>query len=103
MPILESTKPKIGNTDVLIHMIKGNMGTGILAIPFAIKNSGIIAGNIGMLLCRVICNNSFTAPKKKRKKNLEFSRFGLNHPPTLVIAENLEKKIYCSKMIFRQF
>ena len=30
---------------------------------------------------------------KKKKKNLEFSRFGLTHPPTLVIAENLEKKI----------
>ena len=29
---------------------------------------------------------------KKKKKNLEFSRFGLKHPPTLVIAENLEKK-----------
>ena len=28
---------------------------------------------------------------KKKKKNLEFSRFGLNHPPTLVITENLEK------------
>ena len=26
------------------------------------------------------------------KKNLEFSRFGLPHPPILVIAENLEKK-----------
>ena len=26
------------------------------------------------------------------KKNLEFSRFGLNHPHTLVIAENLGKK-----------
>ena len=27
------------------------------------------------------------------KKNMEFSRFGLTHPPTLVIMENLEKKI----------
>ena len=27
-----------------------------------------------------------------KKKNLEFPRFGLSHPPTLVIAENLEKK-----------
>ena len=95
MPILESTKPKIGNTDVLIHMIKGNMGTGILAIPFAIKNSGIIAGNIGMLLCRVICNNSFTAPKKKRKKNLEFSRFGLTHPPHPCNHEKSGKKNLC--------
>ena len=29
---------------------------------------------------------------KGSKKNLEFSRFGLTHPPILVIAENLEKK-----------
>ena len=38
----------------------------------------------------------------KKKKNLEFSRFGSTHPPTLVITENLEKKLnfYCSKMIF---
>ena len=28
---------------------------------------------------------------KKKKKNLEFSRFGKNHPPTLVIAKTLEK------------
>ena len=27
----------------------------------------------------------------KKKKNLEFSRFGLAHPTTLVITENLEK------------
>ena len=30
--------------------------------------------------------------KGSKKKNLEFSRFGLTHPPTLVIVENLEKK-----------
>ena len=35
---------------------------------------------------------SLVGKGRVKKKNLEFSRFGLNHPPTLVIAENLEKK-----------
>ena len=39
---------KISNTDTIIHMLKGNIGTGILAMPDAIKNSGLLVGNIGM-------------------------------------------------------
>jgi len=54
-PILESERPKISNTDVIIHMLKGNIGTGILAMPDAIKNSGIIVGNIGLVFMGVIC------------------------------------------------
>ena len=38
---------KISNTDTIIHMLKGNIGTGILAMPDAIKNSGLLVGNIG--------------------------------------------------------
>ena len=45
-----------------------------------------------------------TFPKGRGKKNLEFFRFSLTHPPPKN-GQNLEKKIkfYSPKMIFRQF
>ena len=43
------SRPKISNTDTIIHLLKGNVGTGILAMPDAIKNSGLIVGNVGKL------------------------------------------------------
>ena len=43
----DKERPKISNTDVIIHMLKGNIGTGILAMPDAIKNSGMIVGILG--------------------------------------------------------
>ena len=42
-----SSQPKISNTDTIIHLLKGFIGTGILAMPDAIKNSGLIFGNVG--------------------------------------------------------
>ena len=46
---------KISNTDTIIHMLKGNIGTGILAMPDAIKNSGLLVGNIGLVVMATIC------------------------------------------------
>ena len=49
LPLQENVRsqPKISNTDTIIHLLKGNVGTGILAMPDAIKNSGLIVGNVG--------------------------------------------------------
>eukprot|EP00090_Calanus_glacialis_P045632 TRINITY_DN8597_c0_g1_i1.p1 TRINITY_DN8597_c0_g1~~TRINITY_DN8597_c0_g1_i1.p1 ORF type:complete len:481 (-),score=96.52 TRINITY_DN8597_c0_g1_i1:55-1497(-) len=46
---------KISNMDTIIHMLKGNIGTGILAMPDAIKNSGLVVGNLGLVLMATIC------------------------------------------------
>ena len=40
---------KISNAETIVHLLKGNIGTGILAMPDAIKNSGLLVGNIGEL------------------------------------------------------
>ena len=51
----EDSDHKISNTDTIIHLLKGNLGTGILAMPDAIKNSGLLVGNIGLVIMACIC------------------------------------------------
>ena len=49
VPLKESvqSQSKLSNTETFIHLLKGFIGTGILAMADAIKNSGLIAGNVG--------------------------------------------------------
>lgn len=42
-------------TETLMHMIKANIGTGLLAIPLAFKMAGIIVGTVGLWIMAAVC------------------------------------------------
>ncbi|XP_025408091.1 proton-coupled amino acid transporter-like protein CG1139 [Sipha flava] len=43
------------NSETLIHLLKGSLGTGILAMPNAFYNSGLLIGTVGTLLIGFLC------------------------------------------------
>jgi len=45
------------NLDTMIHLLKGNVGTGILAMPDAFKNAGLFVRTIGTILMGIICTH----------------------------------------------
>ena len=55
---LSATNQKSSATVTLIHLIKGNLGTGILAMPDAMKHAGLLTGCILLPLLSIICVHS---------------------------------------------
>ena len=53
--IVGDGEENISNTDTIFHMLKGNVGTGILAMPDAMKNAGLAVGSAGLIFMSVIC------------------------------------------------
>lgn len=45
------------NVDTMIHLLKGNIGTGILAMPEAFRNSGLYLGLVGTMFLGFVCTH----------------------------------------------
>lgn len=43
------------NFETIIHVLKGNIGIGILTLPMAIHNAGLIGGSLGLAAIAYIC------------------------------------------------
>ncbi|KAG8190598.1 hypothetical protein JTE90_017863 [Oedothorax gibbosus] len=50
-----TSKKKTSNLATLLHLIKANIGPGILALPHAIGNAGLVVGTVGLILLGLIC------------------------------------------------
>ncbi|CAB3225375.1 unnamed protein product [Arctia plantaginis] len=70
--------------DTLTHLLKASLGTGILAMPKAFKNVGLVLGIFYTILVAVVCTHcayilikcSHVLYKKKRKTQMSFPEVG---------------------------
>ena len=45
----------ISNFETIIHLLKGNIGMGVLTLPMAIRNSGLMFGSLGLAFIAFVC------------------------------------------------
>jgi len=67
----------ISNLETVIHLLKGNIGIGVLTMPIAISNAGLLGGVLGMVFVAVItihCMHTLVraAQKMVAKRNAVF-------------------------------
>ncbi|XP_059059737.1 proton-coupled amino acid transporter-like protein CG1139 [Achroia grisella] len=69
------------NTETLLHLLKGSLGTGILAMPHAFSNSGYIVGTIGTFVIGILCtycihvllDTSYVLCKRRRVPSMTYT------------------------------
>ena len=45
----------ISNLETIVHILKGNIGIGVLTLPMAIRNSGLVFGSLGLIFIAYLC------------------------------------------------
>lgn len=107
----EIRKPN-SNFGTLIHLVKGSLGTGIMAIPLAFKNGGLFFGAIGIIavcLLYVHCvdllvGTAHKACKRYRIPTLGFAETAdtvlVNGPPAVRRFANFSRNYIDGMLVF---
>ncbi|CAL1545405.1 unnamed protein product [Lymnaea stagnalis] len=110
--LLESTT---SNMETLMHLLKGNIGTGILALPIAIKHAGLWTGFFGLLVIgtiavhcmHILVNCSHILCKRSTSLSLDYADVMeiclKTGPPKLRKFAHAARHIVNGFLIFTQF
>lgn len=79
----------------MIHLLKGNIGTGIFAMPDAFKNAGLLVGSVGIPVMALICVHCKLPPTKLAKRTNELILY-LAFPIGMHILVSLNSAIHGS-------
>lgn len=82
----------------LVHLLKASMGTGILAMPLAIRNSGLIFGSIGTVVIGIICTHCVYVLIKSSHELCRRKKI-----PVLDLAETAEAAFSTGPPIFQKY
>lgn len=75
------------NIETLIHLLKGSVGTGILAMPQAYSNAGYIPGFVGTILLGMLCTYCLHILVKSQYELCKRNKVGLlSYPLSMQIA-----------------
>jgi len=91
----------ISNTETIIHLLKGNIGIGVLTMPIAMSNAGLVGGVLGMIFVASItihCMHTLvrSAQKMVAKNQATF----LDYADTAEAAFMEAGGVWASKAVF---
>lgn len=94
-------KQGTSNTETLMHIIKANIGTGILAMPLAFKHGGLVLSSISLWIIAIVCvhcmhvlmncSKYVTCNMKKEIEEMYTKTLGYDDVVELVLKEKFIK------------
>jgi proton-coupled amino acid transporter len=82
-----NVKSPTTNTETLIHLLKGSLGTGILAMPNAFFKAGLVIGFVGTILIGSLCTYCIHVLVRSQYQMCKQMRVPfLSYPRTLQLA-----------------
>lgn len=92
------TTNQYSNMGALAHLLKGSLGSGILAMPLAFKNGGLVFGAIGTVLIGVVCTHCVHLLVRSAQKLCVRRRV-----PALDMSSTAEAAFLCGPPLLRPY